>query len=73
MDADTEKIYARLGQLEAEIANLREGYVIVNARYNQSLAGMKQLTHHSTLAANKCLLFGGLGTCSRSEPDVVAI
>ncbi len=32
MTEETEKIYARLAELESEVANLRQGYMIVNKR-----------------------------------------
>ena len=37
MDKELETIHAKLAALEAEVVNLRQGYVIVNKRYNEAL------------------------------------
>ena len=64
METETErKITAKLIQLEAEIATLRDGYLAVNKRYSEALLSMKQLTDFSleaalraASAAEKCAL-----------------
>ncbi len=53
MDEQTEKIYARLAAMDREIANLRQGYVIVNKRYTEALASLRRLITHATDAARK--------------------
>ena len=44
MSEDIEKLYTRMIELETEVGNLREGYIIVNKRYSDSLASLKELT-----------------------------
>ena len=49
---DSEKIiHAKIAQLEADIASLRDGYMIVNKRYTQTLVSLKQLTQNALEAA----------------------
>lgn len=48
---ETEKLYARLGELEQEVSNLRNGYQIVNKRYGKALSSLKELTMHAREAA----------------------
>ena len=35
--AEVDKLYERMGSIEAEIINLRQGYIIVNTRYTVAL------------------------------------
>ena len=52
MAIDSEKIiHAKIAQLEADIASLRDGYMIVNKRYAQTLDSMKLLTQSALEAA----------------------
>ena len=57
MTIDNEKlIYAKLAQMEADIAGLRDGYLIVNKRYTQTLESVKLLTQHTLEAAMRAAL-----------------
>jgi hypothetical protein len=53
MSDDTDRIYAKLAQLELEIINLRQGYVILNKRYAEVLGTLKDLTLHAMEAAKR--------------------
>ena len=44
ISASEQKIYAKLADLETEISALRDGYMLVNQRYADTLASMKTLT-----------------------------
>jgi hypothetical protein len=63
MSDEIDRIYTKLAHLEQEITNLRQGYVVVNQRFNESLLAMKLLTvaskeaaQRSAIAAKKALL-----------------
>jgi hypothetical protein len=52
MNLDSEqRISAKLAQIEADISMLREGYLVVNKRYADTLQTMKALTEHSLEAS----------------------
>lgn len=52
MTIDSDKqIHSRMAQLVVDIGSLRDGYMIVNKRYTQTLYAMKQLTQNSLEAA----------------------
>ncbi len=53
MTGEIERVYVRLAELEREIVNLRGGYAIVNQRYTDALASLKELTVHSKEAATR--------------------
>ena len=53
MSEDTDRIYVKLAQLEQEITNLRQGYVILNKRYGAALGTLKDLTLHAMEAAKR--------------------
>lgn len=56
MNKEMEQIHARMGELEREITNLRQGYVIVNQRYSESLLSLKELSSFTTQAAKRSAL-----------------
>lgn len=41
MNQEIEKIYAKLIDLESEVANLRQGYIVVNQRYAEAIGSLK--------------------------------
>ena len=47
------KTMERFEQLEAELQTLKEGYLVVNKRYAETLISMKQLTSSSLEAASR--------------------
>lgn len=52
MNPDSEqRISAKLAQIEADISMLREGYLVVNKRYAETLQTLKALTEHSLEAS----------------------
>ncbi|HEX4944435.1 MAG TPA: hypothetical protein VFV55_08775 [Usitatibacteraceae bacterium] len=53
MDQEATKIYAKLAEFEKEIANLREGYLVVGKRYSESIESLKVLTDHAREAAER--------------------
>lgn len=53
MSEETEKIHARLVGLEIEVKNSREGYVVVNTRYNAALESLSELAKNATDAAKR--------------------
>lgn len=55
MSIDSEKlIRAKIAQLEADMGSLRDGYMILNKRYTQTLGTMKELTQRALEAAIRC-------------------
>ena len=50
-DEQIKKIFDKLSALESEVAALREGYVVVNKRYTQTLDSVKGLTANALEAA----------------------
>ncbi len=57
MPTDSESlIFAKLSELESEIATLRSGYLVVNKRYSDALSAMKTLTSNSLEAAVRAAL-----------------
>ena len=53
MTDDIQKIYAKMTTIEAEISDLRHGYVVINKRYIAPLASLKELTLHASEAAKR--------------------
>ena len=53
MSDETEKMYARLAEQEREINNLRQGYVIVNTRYNSALKSLRLLSANAREAVKQ--------------------
>ncbi|WP_114636717.1 hypothetical protein [Polynucleobacter necessarius] len=53
MQEDIEKIYAKLVNLETEIQNLREGYIIISERYTVAISSLKSLTASALEAAKR--------------------
>ena len=53
MTKDLQNIYAKLVILETEVSDLRQGYVIINRRYSNALASLKDLTALATEAAKR--------------------
>jgi hypothetical protein len=56
MEQDVDKIYAKLISLENEISNLRQGYMVVNQRYTETLNILMDLTNSAAEAAKKACL-----------------
>jgi len=46
-----QKIFAKLAELESEVADLRTGYLVVNKRYTEALSTLKTLTSLTLEAA----------------------
>jgi hypothetical protein len=53
MSEETDKIYARLAAQHTEIANLRQGYVIVNNRYATALESLRMLSSNAREAMKR--------------------
>ena len=53
MDNELETIHAKLSALEAEVINLRQGYIVVNKRFTEALGSLKVLTIHASEAAKR--------------------
>lgn len=53
MSEEIDRIHSRLTELEIEIANLRQGYIVVNERYNAAMESLRMLTTHATEAAKR--------------------
>ena len=53
MSEEIPKIYAKLVALETVVSDLRQGYLIVNQRYTNALASLKDLTAHASEAAKR--------------------
>jgi len=53
MSEEIEKIYSKLIALETVVSDLRQGYLIVNQRYTNALASLKELTAHASEAAKR--------------------
>lgn len=51
MNEEMDRIHSRLTQLEIEITNLRQGYIVVNERYNAAMESLRLLTTQATEAA----------------------
>jgi len=56
MTSKIEKIYAKLLSLEAEVSNLRQGYIVVNQRYTEAIGALKLLTTSALEAAKRAAI-----------------
>ena len=56
MSKTNDTLYDRVVSIEKELMNLRQGYVIVNDRYNTAMGSLTTVTHHSVVAAQKAAL-----------------
>ena len=79
MKEDIEKIYAKLISLETEIANLRQGYMVVNQRYAEAIGTLKSLTasaleaaKRAAIAAEKALLAAQSSAAAAGRPQAPA-
>lgn len=48
-----QKLYSKMEAIEHKLVNLRQGYLIVNKRYNEAIGSLKELTQHTMIAAKK--------------------
>ena len=46
-------IQSKLVSLETEVSDLRQGYIIINRRYTNALASLKDLTAHASESAKR--------------------
>ena len=53
MSEMNDPLYARVVSIEKELINLRQGYVIVNDRYNSAMSLLTKVSSHSVVAAQK--------------------
>ena len=53
MQEEAAKIYEKLAALETEVLSLRDGYLIVNKRYSETLQSLKALTTDASEAAQR--------------------
>lgn len=72
MSEETDKIYARLAAQEREIANLREGYVIINRRYSVALGSLKLLTANATETMKRAAIAADKAATTAAQAAAVA-
>ena len=53
MNEEMLAIHSKLAALQRDVANLQEGYRIVNKRYAEALASLQELTTNSAEAAKR--------------------
>ena len=53
MEQEAAKIYEKLAALETEVLSLRDGYLVVNKRYSETLHSLKSLTTDASEAAQR--------------------
>ncbi len=53
MEQEAAKIYEKLAALETEVLGLRDGYLLVNKRYSETLHSLKSLTTDASEAAQR--------------------
>lgn len=50
-DPELKTVLVRLADMEREVSNLRQSYLVVNKRYSDSLLSLRKLTAHAKEAA----------------------
>ena len=53
MSEQNDTLYDRVISIEKELVNLRQGYVIVNDRYNTAMGSLTKVNNLSVIAAQK--------------------